>query len=1384
MAQRLCTRIICLFALAALAGAVAAEEAPAFVQQAVNGPPPDERVGERPYEMAGRKEERTPLVDFEDLSGWKVAGFDGGKATLQRSREQQMWGDSVAKVTYSGETKSGRIEISPPNPIEVPHEFNAVNLWLYGDNWGWVHYPALTRASLFIRILDSQGETHEINMGVMDAQYWFLVHRTLAGKGSWSPNYTSSGDGKIDFPVKFVSIVLSPCADKESRSIYLDSLSFCKEELKPLTFKERTERLPFPTTEDTILPSVNHESSNEVVETSGKYVFRYNGRDGNIEYVYCPVSGTLSDVEVLYDGKLKFRPAVGGGVKFDVAGRTLAPDDKDTRIELVSKEFRDGVVRTEWLKKTESADLPFSLSFRIKGKSLIVDAAAKRGNATEFVIGRAEGLSNPKLIKVPYLTFGYREPRVLYSSGLFVFGLLDWYNSDASWLYDRAQVLSDDSACYNGGAQYIARTDGKRNDLRERLFLTVSSDFHEVLPNIPNPASPMRETASHYLWRNIGQIQPELCKRYKAYGIDWFMANHHEVVWRDGGESFTLRLNSAPKNVGDERLKEYSALLKSLGFRFGLYTNYSDYAPVNENWDEDKVSRLPNGDWQRAWPRNYALKPAYAREFEEWFAPRIHEKFGTSAGYCDVHTALIPWDRTDYDARAPGAGMFRSVFESFGELLGKERTFHDGPVFSEGRMHWLYAGLTDGNYAQIVSRAPFKEPLLVDFDLLKIHPLETDFGMGMPAMFYEGNDEWAKSRDFHSPFFDQFIAATIAYGHIGYLTEEWGLPGTLKSYFLLQQLQRRYATDSAVEIKYERDGKLVSTSEALASDAYRNGRVFVRYSQGLKLFVNYNEKADWAIKADDGSHILPPFGFYANGGKGFVQYSKMVGKTRVEFVNSPEYLYVDARDAFVRLPEIAARGALVLKKENERLWWLIPATACSDFCIYTARLMPRLVVSEVRITAVAESGEDLEKIEPRMSRGGLSFVPKAGAIKYRIEFLEEPEKSPPSFQLSLKSDEWEIGAGEKFPVQATVWNFARSSLSDVRVRLTLEGETAISVEKNIAAPIGQHSGLSSDFLFEMPVNATKFDRVWVRGEARRMVGGKEATASAWLDFRPAPAMEINLLPGEMEARPGEELTFRVEVVSHLRWDFTSTVEVASDSLPGQTLVRREVLLKRGRVSELPFSVRVPDREEVAELTVTVSAGSAPYKKKVWMKTTPAPETTQRLSDLVPEPVWGCCSRGGKETVGNENSGASFDVGENSCGGLRKQGYFAHPPYVGGVGYAYGRFDVDLPKGAAVLKVAIGLRDGSTSQDGVVFKVAANRVGEEETILFEKHWQKTEWSEEVADLSDFAGQRITLKLITDVGGADNSYSDWACWGDPRIVLIGKRMKMELGHEAAR
>jgi len=51
-----------------------------------------QQVGQQPYEFTWvqRAEHPNTLVDFEDLTGWKLELFNGAKGELRRSREQQM----------------------------------------------------------------------------------------------------------------------------------------------------------------------------------------------------------------------------------------------------------------------------------------------------------------------------------------------------------------------------------------------------------------------------------------------------------------------------------------------------------------------------------------------------------------------------------------------------------------------------------------------------------------------------------------------------------------------------------------------------------------------------------------------------------------------------------------------------------------------------------------------------------------------------------------------------------------------------------------------------------------------------------------------------------------------------------------------------------------------------------------------------------------------------------------------------------------------------------------------------------------------------------------------------------------------------------------------
>ena len=82
----------------------------------------EEVIGQRPYEMewANRTEDtHPPLIDFEDLTGWQVETTNAN-AQFKRSREQQLWGKYVAKLTYSETGANPEIRITPASPRPNP----------------------------------------------------------------------------------------------------------------------------------------------------------------------------------------------------------------------------------------------------------------------------------------------------------------------------------------------------------------------------------------------------------------------------------------------------------------------------------------------------------------------------------------------------------------------------------------------------------------------------------------------------------------------------------------------------------------------------------------------------------------------------------------------------------------------------------------------------------------------------------------------------------------------------------------------------------------------------------------------------------------------------------------------------------------------------------------------------------------------------------------------------------------------------------------------------------------------------------------------------------------------------------------------------------------
>lgn len=1257
----------------------------------------EEAVGKRPYEMdwAGRTQpQHVPAVDFESLEGWSADAKDA-VASFERTRQQQLWDTYVGKLTYRRDGKQPAVEIRPPKPLAVEGPFDCVSLWVYGNNWAWVPDPSTPQVNLDVLLRAKDGGLVAVPLGNVRWREWWFLRRKL------SPEQVAQlSDGAT-----FEGIRVTNGRNTEDRVLFFDNLAFYKEALPPLTFEPRPRRnltlpegqttgtntgpgvLPFPNREETILPTnLAKESKGTLEVEEGRYAFRYAGDDGELVYVYAPKSGGLDDVTAQWkDRGEPLRPLSGGGVWFvGPNGQPIRPE----KLELTECTADGDTITSAWRAywQGNAADVKYTL--RLLGKSLVVDVQCLGGHVARFDVGGVVGAQNPRVVRVPYLAGDWQNrPAVVVTgqeeSPLFLQAILDHHRTNSSHFWFKNDV-ADGGAYSNGGSIYTPKTDGRRNPCFERLFLTISPKFEEVLPNIPNDPSPWKHVAGERLWRAHGATDREqdyaYWKNIADYGMTKVVITDHETGWRDGGESFTFRTKTAPGRGGDASQKEYAERLHALGFRYGIYNNYTDFAPVNEFWHDDMVTRQPDGNLNPAWARCYNPKPARAVEYEARLAPIIQEKFHLSTAYCDVHTAVHPWSYVDYDARVPGAATFVATFFAYGEIMLHQKKTWNGPVYSEGNNHWYYCGLTDGNYAQDQVARLADNPWLVDFDLRKMHPLCCNFGMGNLDMFFGSNTKLDGGPGGWDANLDRFLAATLAFGHTGFLVGHGGIESTVRSYFGLQQLHARYAIDTIDTIHYaDENGSLLDTDAAVATGAFERSQLALRYCDGLEVYVNGNKTQPWTV---DG-RTLPPNGWLVRDPvkRELVAESLLYDGHRVDYVESPAYYYADGRGRFTRFARLACDGPLIAHRRDGGALEVIPVGRCKEFAAsFDGR--------EATATALDREGKELGPAEARLSRGCVYITPKEGAFKYRLTPGEAPK-------TAIDSPRTFVVPGETVPV--------------------VSGE--------------------AEYTVTIPADAEPGTRLW-----RELDG-------AWIDFSVRPLAETRL-------RLREDAIV-VSLTPHLP-EPTDAVVTLRDA-------KQPVRLEPQMPVEIVFPLAVPEQETVQTLPLTIESGAFSLKRAWYLKTEYA--VTQPL-ELPKEYAFGERLRG--ETKDRMNSG-DIRPRPMACGEVEKEGVFMHPPYREGPGCAFVIYGpLEIPSAPPVeFACSIGKGDGSDPGDGILFQVSVvDENGTEETIAETIHGTHS-WAPFKADLSRFAGKTVHLKLIADVGPADDSSGDWANWGDLRF-----------------
>lgn len=911
----------------------------------------------RPYEMewAGRTEDDRPaLCALTTGKGWRVSG-ENAEATFTRATARLLFGDGVARLRYRslGGKDKPRVFVRPPKPIPVTNDFDAVSCWVFGNNvFG--RDPSTPSVTIDLQFIDLAGKRFSVNLGHVHHKGWYKFHGRVPHK---LQHRAKAG-------CRFDGFCVHGGWNKAFRELDFNSLAVFKEEWKPLSFEPRPKRgtvvfpkasqgmnvgegrLPFPVSADTVLPPSAFEKEDAFLE------FRLP--EGNA---------------ARWDG-LAFR--IGGGDWISLArGGGVFPD--------------------------AAADVA-KVSFSRRGNTLIADVEIpnEAESTAEVRFGTLEGLPSDAVRSVfPFYT--YREksrearPAVIgwrtAGRSVFVAATPDWTQSNASTMF-----AVSNAAALNGGVRYLRKTDGKRNAVYERFIWSFGSNVASVLPKIPNPPSPWKHVTGSRLWRQYGVVDREKDLEYwrslKRRGISKVIITDHETMWRRNEEqSYAFRTRTEPSRGGDEVQAKYTrAMMDELGYVYGPYNNYIDLATVNEHWSEDSIMRR---DWDReclltpAWRRCWRAKPAWAVSMCEKIAPEVQRKFRFNCGYCDVHTCMRPWDATDYDHRVPGAGTFAAGFYAWGEIMLLQKKIWGGPVYSEGPAHWFYSGLTDGNYAQDRVYDLASGPWLVDFDLLRMHPLECNFGMGMiDAHFY--NTPGTKPADRRIAL-DRFFAATVAFGHPGYLLPERHAAqrhykdikvgeDEFRSYYLMQAIAARYTVADVKAIRYaSRDGRLLTTEEALLSDNCDKMQVVACYSDGTVTAANGSSDV-WMSFGMDGKKVeLPPNGLFALSGdrKVCVWIGERNG-CRAEFAVSPDYVYLNGRGRFTDFPGGATDGICVR----------LPLEGNSEEIIPFGAKRIELPFAASRIDVLGEDRKVLRRMSPAAENGRTVILPGKGDVSY------------------------------------------------------------------------------------------------------------------------------------------------------------------------------------------------------------------------------------------------------------------------------------------------------------------------------------------------------------------------------------------------------------------
>lgn len=612
--------------------------------------------------------------------------------------------------------------------------------------------------------------------------------------------------------------------------------------------------------------------------------FNYSGRDCNIDYIYDVTKGySFNGIQAVYKNSTYYPSFFGGVSVKDQNNNNYYSWSEGIEFENINTDFRNNSITTEWImKKGDDFYYHYNFQISISGKSLIIkvkdlgkidhNSRAFYSNCFSFQLDRCENVSNPVIVKIPYLTtFG-----ILYSNGLFTSMFFDWTKTNSSQIYAENKKISEKSVYYSQNSFYYPKTNGKYNPLEETIYITASPEITETFPNIPNPVARYKDlSVKHVVFDNwdegFKKIQNNTQKLLKSgYEKLWLIIHN----WQNGGYDNKLPevLPSNSNHGGDAAMKKLSLFCRTNKILFSLHENYTDFYTNGIYYKIEDVGLTPDGEkikaWKNSYGQSYLMKPSRMQFYIDNISKKVHQTFNSNSSFIDVIAARNPSDYIDYDHNVLNAGKFAGTYNNYKNTGNILREIHKGPVSSEGYNHFLYIGYFDDITPQIQTtdeiganeKSGYYLPLIVDFDLLKMHDKTMVHGVGYLERFFHKGNYWqhmGRSRD----SLLIYSATEIAYGHGGFIqSNSYNYEEMARlEYIYVYPMQLLYGNSRPVRILYNLNNTLVSLSDYIKKfpntfDKFNSkdflSQVFVEYQNGVKVFVNRHPGKSWKIKFD------------------------------------------------------------------------------------------------------------------------------------------------------------------------------------------------------------------------------------------------------------------------------------------------------------------------------------------------------------------------------------------------------------------------------------------------------------------------------------------------------------------------------------------------------